>query len=85
MAHEASTENIVLRVLHRADYRNSVATPETPNSMNCKNPNEADQNPVWAKNISQRRLRWLRKQHPRMDIDKLWLRANESLSGLRRE
>ena len=76
MVHEASTENIVLRVLYRANYEHSAAISATHNAMNAKNVNEAEQKPGWAKSIPQRRLLWLLKQHPRMDIEKLRLWAD---------
>jgi hypothetical protein len=71
MVHEASTENIVLRVLCRANFGHSAAMSATHNAMNAKDVNASDQKPGWAKSIPQRRLRWLLKQHPRMDIEKL--------------
>jgi hypothetical protein len=76
MQHEASTENIVLRILYRADHGDSAASSETHDSMNNEKMCEAPGKPAWAKSIPQRRLRWLLKQHPRMNVDQLWLWAN---------
>lgn len=76
MAHEASTENIVVRVLYRADDGDSAATFETNDRVNAENMHEQSQKPAWAQSIPQRRLRWLSKRHPRMETHRLRLWAS---------
>ena len=71
--HEASTANIVLRVFYQPDHGDSPAVSETHDAMNSIRINEPEQKPSWAESIPQRRLRWLLKRHPRMNIEKLRL------------
>ncbi len=76
MAHEASTENIVVRVLYRADHGDSAATSKTNDRVNGEKMHKEPQNPAWAQSIPQRRFQWLSKRHPRMETHRLRLWAS---------
>jgi len=76
MAHEASTENIVVRVLYRADHGDPAATSETNDRLNAENMHGEPRKPAWSQSVPQRRLRWLSKRHPRIETHKLRLWAS---------
>jgi hypothetical protein len=51
MPHEASTENIILRILYRADRGDSAASSETHDPMNNEKMHGAPEKSAWAKSI----------------------------------
>ena len=52
MAHEASTENIVVRVLYRADHGDPAATSETNDRLNAENMHGEPRKPAWSQKRS---------------------------------